>query len=167
MATVEERLQRLEDEEAILATLYAYGHDLDYGREAEWLDCWTDDAVLDWPGRDLIVGQAALRAAFRGHTHAPALYHKHVVVEPRIRIEGDRATVVSMYARLDRYRAGPQIRAFGRYRDVLVRCADGRWRFKERYPDVEAVRKEPPLGGAPFPDPTEAQKHAAVLKGKN
>ena len=158
MTGIEARLQRLEDEQAILDTLYGYGHGLDYGHEDAWIDCWTEDAVLDWPGRALMRGHAELRAGFRKHTHAPTVFHKHVVVEPRISIDGDRASVVSMYARLDRYTDGPKIRAFGRYRDTLVRCADGRWRLKERYPDIESIRKEAPLGAEPFPDSPEARK---------
>ena len=149
---IEQRLRRLEDEKAILDTLYAYGHGLDYGDEDAWIDCWTEDAELDWPGRAFMRGHAQLRAGFRAHTHAPALYHKHVVVEPMITIRGDSATVLSMFARLDRYPDGPGIRAFGRYRDTLVRCADGRWRFTQRLAEIEAARAQAPLGGEPFPD---------------
>jgi len=162
MTDIERRLQYLEDEQAILDTLYGYGHGLDYGHEDAWIDCWTEDAILDWPGRALMRGHAELRAGFRNHTHAPQAFHKHVVVEPRIVIDGDRATVTSMYARLDRYEGGPKIRAFGRYRDTLVRCKDGRWRLKERYPEIESIRKEAPIGVEPFPDSPEARKAMGV-----
>ena len=81
------------------------------------------------------------------------MFHKHFVVEPVVSITGDVAAVSSMFARLDRYADGPGIRAFGRYRDTLVRCADGRWRFTARYAEVEATRKEAPLGAQPFPEP--------------
>jgi ketosteroid isomerase-like protein len=168
MTDIERRLQYLEDEQAILDTLYGYGHGLDYGHEDAWIDCWTEDAILDWPGRALMRGHAELRAGFRNHTHAPQAFHKHVVVEPRIVIEGDRATVTSMYARLDRYEGGPKIRAFGRYRDTLVRCKDGRWRIKERYPEIESIRKEAPIGVEPFPDSPEARKAMGVaVEGKS
>ena len=33
--TIEARLRRLEDEQDILKTLYAYGHSIDYGLEAD------------------------------------------------------------------------------------------------------------------------------------
>lgn len=149
---IEQRLRQLEDEKAILNTLYAYGHYLDYGLEDAWIDCWSEGAVLDWPGRAFMRGHAELRAGFRAHSHAPDTYHKHMVVAPMITVQGDTATVQSMFARLDRYEDGPGIRAFGRYRDTLIRCPDGRWRFTERLPDIEGVRAQAPLGGEPFPD---------------
>ena len=161
---IEERLQLLEDEQSILDTLYAYGHGLDYGQEDAWIDCWTEDAVLDWPGRAFMRGHDELRAGFRAHSHAPAMYHKHVVMAPLISINGDTATVHSMFARLDRYPDGPGIRAFGRYRDTLVRCPDGRWRFTERLPDIEAVREQAPLGGEPFPE-SPAMRQALAASG--
>jgi ketosteroid isomerase-like protein len=141
--SLEERLIRLEDERAILRTLYSYGHGIDYDLEDEFLDCWTQDAVLHWPDRTPIAGHQALAEAFRAHTHAPRAFHKHVIVEPRIEIDGDRATVDCYFARLDDYADGPAIRSFGRYRDVLVRCTDGRWRFTERHTEREARRWNP------------------------
>ena len=35
--------------------------------------------------------------------------------------------------------ARPVLWVFGRYRDTLVRCADGRWRFSLRIAEVESV----------------------------
>jgi ketosteroid isomerase-like protein len=61
------------------------------------------------------------------------------VVDPLIRVDGDTASVESYYARLDHRDEGPYIRSFGRYTDVLVRCDDGRWRFKERRATNESV----------------------------
>ena len=46
-------------------------------------------------------------------------------VEPRVRLDGDRATVESYFARLNDSPDGPVVRSFGRYFDVLVRDADG------------------------------------------
>jgi ketosteroid isomerase-like protein len=148
--SIEERLRLLEDERAILQTLYAYGHGLDYGLEEAFLDCWTDDAVLAWPARPPFVGRAAIAQAFRQHTHAPDVYHKHLVLDPRIALDADSATVDCYFARLDGYPEGPQIKSFGRYRDVLVRCDDGRWRFRERRTERESGRSPavPPANAA-------------------
>src|ERR1700752_3101046 len=78
--SVEERLARLEDEAQILRTLHDYGRSIDYGDEATFIDCWLTDAVLRWPIPPYaapFAGHDELRAAFRGHTHAPSVYHKH------------------------------------------------------------------------------------------
>jgi ketosteroid isomerase-like protein len=134
------RVRRLEDEREILRTLYAYAHSIDYGDEPLFLDCWADDARLEWPWKDPIVGKAALTETFRAHTHAPAVYHKHLMVEPRIEVDGDEASVVSLYSRFDRdEHHEPYVRSFGRYLDTLKRCQDGRWRFTSRRAENEAV----------------------------
>ena len=138
--SIDERLRRLEDERDILQTLYLYGHSLDDGREDVFMDCWTPDAALLWPDRAPIRGHAALRDAFRAHSHAPLVWHKHLLMVPRVQLAGDRATVDSMFARFDRYASGPAVRSFGRYLDVLLRCGDGRWRLQERVAEREATR---------------------------
>ena len=40
---VMKRLDVLENERAILDTLYQYGHSLDYGLEEQYVDCFTSD----------------------------------------------------------------------------------------------------------------------------
>jgi ketosteroid isomerase-like protein len=139
--TLEQRIQLIEDERAILHTLYTYGHGIDYGLEDEYADIWTEDAVLHWPAREPLIGREAIVEAFHNHTHAPDKFHKHVIVEPRIVIDGDRATSDCYFARLDDYETGPQIRSFGRYRDILARGDDGRWRLVERRCEREARRR--------------------------
>jgi ketosteroid isomerase-like protein len=138
--STEERLQLLEDERAILYALHTYGHGLDYGLEDEYRDIWTEDAVLAWPERPPFEGREAIMAAFKVHTHAPDVFHKHFMVDPRIVVDGDRATNDCYFARLDNYPGGPEIKSFGRYRDVFVRCDDGKWRFKERRNERESGR---------------------------
>jgi ketosteroid isomerase-like protein len=135
------RVRGLEDERAILHTLYTYAHGIDYGLEDEYAACWTEDAVLYWPAREPLAGRDAIMRAFREHTHAPAKYHKHFMAEPRIIVDGERATSDCYFARIDDYEGGPQIRSFGRYRDLLVRGEDGRWRFAERRCEREARRR--------------------------
>ena len=71
------RLDRLEAERAIVATLYAYGHALDYGDRDEFLGCFTADAAyvvamriasgngFEFHGHDELTGY------FDGHTTRP------------------------------------------------------------------------------------------------
>ena len=146
---LERRLRALEDERAVLRTLFAYGYAIDYGLEEEFVDCWTEDATLVWsktshrefpqfPAR-CYTGREAIREAFQGQTHAPGEYHKHLLHQPRITITGDRATVQSGFSRIDEAAVRPLLRSFGRYLDELVRCADGRWRFVRREAEVEST----------------------------
>ena len=148
------RLALLEDERAILRTLNAYGHAIDYGDEASWVDCFTEDGSFDVRARlphqpnRLIQGRDELRAFIAGHTRAPELWHKHLLVEPFVEIDGDSATCASYLAVVMEHEDEPVLRVFGRYRDRLVRCPDGRWRFLERIAEVESMRR----GLPPFVD---------------
>jgi hypothetical protein len=141
-SALESRLKALEDQNAILYTMYTYAHALDYNLEDEWTDIWTKDATrADEVGRDAIVEM------FRHHPHAPNIYWKHMMVEPRIHLDGDRATAESYLTRFMNGPNGPVVASFGRYRDILVRGTDGKWRFKERKIDRESCVKE--CGGFP------------------
>ncbi|MBI2867803.1 MAG: nuclear transport factor 2 family protein [Chloroflexi bacterium] len=138
------RLALLEEERAILRTLYRYGHSIDYGLEHDWVDCFTEDGAFDvrrraGPAGKRHAGRAALAAFVAQHTRAPAKYHKHLLIEPVITSDSAQAKAVSYFARLDESAAKvPFVRSFGRYHDTMLKCADGRWRFKERIADVEA-----------------------------
>lgn len=138
------RLRALEDERSILDTLYKYGHAIDYGLRDEWLDCWAVDAELVWPHMKF-TGHDEIGSAFDRHSHAPDAYHKHLLIEPRITLTGDIATVDSYFARLNDSPAGPVMRSFGRYRDRLARGDDGRWRFTQRLTERESLIPDAPL----------------------
>ena len=64
-------------------------------------------------------------AASRRHRHSGVL--------------GDAASVTSYFAVLREEEQRPILWVFGRYRDTLVRCADGKWRFTLRIAEVESV----------------------------
>jgi hypothetical protein len=143
--TLSARVAALEDERAITATLHRYGHTIDYGLEAEWVACFTPDARYEIRSRataGVVVarGAAELAAFAAGHTRAPGRFHKHLTANVMVRLDGDRAAAESFYARLDATPgAVPYIFSFGRHRDQLLRCPDGRWRFTERIAESEAL----------------------------
>jgi len=132
------RLTALEDERAILGTMYRYGRCLDYGHENEWADCFTEDGsfvagqIINCQGREQLLAFA------KAHTRAPAKYHKHIVISPLIEINGDTAHATSYYARIDNDDEGghPYVRAAGLFRDELLRCPDGAWRFRSRHAEA-------------------------------
>ena len=134
-----ERLRALEDEQQITRTLYRYAHAQYNGDRSMFLDCFTDDATIvrTRHGRE-VVGHDEISAFFDAITHAPEAFHKHVVIEPVIDVDGDTAEVSSDFLYVQD-RGGPMISHFGHYRDVLVRCGDGAWRFSRRELQTEAV----------------------------
>ena len=147
-AKLEARVKRLEDEREILINLYQYGHSHDYGPLEEFLDCFVEDGTWERHRRDtagqrqparVYQGREALTSYFHSHKHAPDIYYKHLVLEPRITLAGDEANVLSYFVKIDEHPDGPYLYAFGRYRDHLVRCPDGRWRFKRRIAESEDV----------------------------
>ena len=139
---LEARLKRLEKERAVLSTLYRYGHSIDYGLAQERVDCFTEDGAFDLRSRNgsnaRYDGREALTAFIARSPKPPAKYRKHLLIEPVITIDGDSARVQSYYATLHEDNGVPLISAFGRYHDKLVKCPDGRWRFRERNVEVEA-----------------------------
>jgi hypothetical protein len=140
------RLRVLEDERAILQTLYQYGHAMDYGPDADFIDCFAADGVWDVRMRKALngaftcVGHDEIAASLGTQTsvRAPALYAKHLLIEPRIVLNGDEASVQSYFVRIEPRDAGPtQIVASGRYLDHLIRCDDGRWRIIQRIAEID------------------------------
>jgi len=143
----------LEDREAIRDRMTTYGRAMDDGRADAFADCWTQDAVVELvaaPHRELAFpegrfeGREAIMGWFAGHTHAPDRFHQHRVHGPLIAVDGDRATVESDFERVDESPDGPLALSFGRYRDELVRCADGAWRFTVRRAEIRSVISAPP-----------------------
>jgi ketosteroid isomerase-like protein len=151
------RLALLEDERAILRTLHTYGQSIDYGKEEEWVDCFAEDGVFEIRSRidhqpsRLIEGRDALRPFISRHTRAPELWHKHMIVEPLIEVDGDTATCSCYLFVLMEHDDEPIMRVFGRYLDTLERSSDGRWRFKRRIAEIESFKDGLPpfVGGRP------------------
>jgi hypothetical protein len=146
--SVEERLARLEAERDILDTLNAYGHCLDAGDEAGWVDCFTENGR--WtsqspdPNRPAvdIAGREKLRAFAETHSRRPERFHVHIVVSPRITLS-DRLTTAEvtsyMFTMMRHEGIVPVLRVFGRYIDQMERGEDGRWRFAWRHAEIDAA----------------------------
>ncbi len=166
IAALVERLEELEAERSILDTMYRYAHAIDYGLDDEWVDCYTDDAVYDVRFGEhtgeaarsfLCVGHDQLATFVAAHPRAPTSWNKHLLVEPRVEVDGDTATVASYFIRMDTKDGMPHARAMGRYLDHMVRGVDGRWRFRERIAEVEGATPAaipPDLAGPSGPGST-------------
>ncbi|MCR9092925.1 MAG: nuclear transport factor 2 family protein [bacterium] len=139
-----------EIERAIRHTMDLYAHSMDYGEEVVWRDCFTDDALFlvndaqkDFAEIYRVEGDEQLRAYIAAYPRPPAIYAKHVCSQILIRVDGDTARAESFWLAVNstggEQGGAPDIMAFGRYRDLLVRCPDGRWRFRERICETESA----------------------------
>ena len=148
LGALQQRLEVLEAESGIRDLLHRYGPGLDYGDDEAWLDCFSADAIWEIEGagarRTLrLQGHEELRAWAATHTRAPEARHKHVIVDPVIEVDGDRATSQAYFLRVDGFAEGPVLQSIGRYVDDLVRGSDGRWRFAHRRVDCDSTRPSP------------------------
>jgi hypothetical protein len=135
-------LRDLLAERAVLRGLYAYAHGLDYGPEEAFLDVFVLDG--SWrrrPGRSqerVFAGRQALTQMYRDHVHAPEYFHKHVVSNPVIDVDGDTATARSYLILVAEHPDGPYIRRFSRCFDLWIRSEDGQWRLRSREAELES-----------------------------
>jgi 3-phenylpropionate/cinnamic acid dioxygenase small subunit len=132
---LETRLRRLEDAEEIRQLLLDYARCLDEADYVGYAQLFTEDGELHAQ-----LGQAKGREAIRallnrrlGADDAPPRRKAfHLIGNPTIQVEGDRATSIVTWAYLTHDDAGfPLLLQFGHYRDRLTRD-QGRWRFERR-----------------------------------
>jgi uncharacterized protein (TIGR02246 family) len=149
-----ERLQRLEDREAIRALLERFFEFQESRDFKAFANLFTTDGELILRRGHLKGGPAGILAAMtRGSTgadraNAPASGMKHILSNMYIDVNGDTATAMSRWTLLvptedNRTRVG----GTGRYGDELVR-EDGEWKFQRRViyrdiPVIDAPRAEP------------------------
>jgi SnoaL-like domain len=159
IASVLAGIARLEAENDILRTLHRYGHSIDAGRDEDWVDCFTEDGIIDvLYGADRAPtarlglgtrhatgvrhqGREALRVFIAGHTHPPKHVHQHVLVEPRITVSGETGRGLSYMMRIDMLDPAPTITTFGRYLDRYRRTGEREWRIAERVCDIDGQRQ--------------------------
>jgi hypothetical protein len=139
LSTAMGRLQRLEDEHAVVATLYRYSHGINAKNRELWLDVFTPDGY--WAARQSpegewrfeVRGHEELRRWYDDHAQSwPAGAEAHTMSSPLVVLADGAASARSYYLTLLRTDRGPGLRSTGLYEDELIRCSDGQWRIKER-----------------------------------
>jgi len=137
------RLQRLEDILEIGRLIVDYGRHLDARDLRAYSRLFCEDGM--WTGATgTAVGpdaiQAMLEANLPGNPPAPGATTWHVMANPVIDVDGDRASATVMWVLLRRDAGDqPGVAVTGHYEDVLAR-EGGRWKFKRREAFVDIGR---------------------------
>ena len=141
--TVEQRLQRLEDENEIRTLLLDYGRFLDgrdfkayaalFARDGEWVG-----------GFGSVTGPANIQAFMEKNmgTGPNRRNDYHLLTNFVITVTGDMATAWSRWTFVVPGQTGAAIAQAGRYDDTLVR-ENGHWRFKKRVASSDTAAPAP------------------------
>ncbi|HSQ95626.1 MAG TPA: nuclear transport factor 2 family protein [Croceibacterium sp.] len=152
--TLEQRVQRMEDESAIRKILIEYGADLDAKDYHAYAALFAHGGV--WQGGfGTFTGPAAIEKMLIDNLGAPepGFVNKanfHMLTNPIIEIDGDRAHVTSKYLFWTATDGKPTPLLAGRYVDDFVR-ENGQWK----------IAKRATWGAIPFRDP-----HAPPVAGR-
>ena len=126
-----------EDRVAIQGLLARYNHAIDSRDTETWLDCFTEDAIYEFPPDRRWEGIDELRTVGEGRAIAvdqPVSRHwlNNII------IEGDECSAqITCYLMLLRPLEGPRISHTGLYRHT-VRKVDGVWKFSHRRMEQDA-----------------------------
>ena len=147
MATADEdvtaRLRRLEDLEAIRQVFVDYGHHLDRGDLDAYVGLFAEDGELLLGPLGRARGRAEIRDLMGRATAASAGHSWHLITNPIIELDGDRATAEVMWTVVRRGEDGSAVLGMlGRHRDVLVR-RDGGWQFQRREGHIDVPARYP------------------------
>jgi hypothetical protein len=137
------RLQRLEDLEAIRQLFVDYGYYLDHGLFEEYGTLFAEEGeVLLGPiGR--AKGPAAITALMTKTLGGRQGNSFHVICNPVIHLDGDRATTDVTWLVVTRTETGgASASMLGRHKDTVVR-EGGRWKFLRREGYVDLPSRYP------------------------
>ena len=126
LSTLEERIGRLEDLEAIRYLDAQYCRHLDDGNWDALMDLFTDDGEFD--GLSNPKGKSEMREFFAGLAPGGLTAFWHFITNLEIDLDGDRATVRSFLWQ-PCVTDGTASIAAGRYTDEAVKI-DGRWLYR-------------------------------------
>jgi 3-phenylpropionate/cinnamic acid dioxygenase small subunit len=133
--SLEARLRRSEDHQAIERLLVEYGRTLDSRDFAAYARLFAENG--EWKGAlGAYRGPAAIQAAMEkifadAAADIPKGQNFHVMSNFVIDVRGDRATAKSMFIFYKLNKMVPEAAVAGRYDDILIR-EKGVWRFLQR-----------------------------------
>jgi uncharacterized protein (TIGR02246 family) len=145
--SLEKRLARLEDRDAIHQLFVNYGRHLDAGDIDAYasLFCADGEVMLGPMGR--VKGREEIHALMSKVLDGKVGSAYHVISSPRVELDGETATSEVMWTVIQRDDEGkPKLTSMGRHLDLL-RKEDGVWRIAERRGYVDLPQNLPTSGG--------------------
>lgn len=143
MTSLEERLQRLEDRDAIHQLFIDYGRHLDGGDIDAYAALFTEDGEVLLGPLGRTQGRDNIRALMGKVLTNRVGSSYHVISSPRVEIDGDHATSEVMWTVIQRDPDGkPRLTSLGRHVDRLRR-ESGVWRIAERRGYVDLPQRLP------------------------
>jgi 3-phenylpropionate/cinnamic acid dioxygenase small subunit len=121
------------DDLAQIHQLYAhYSWTLDEKHHEEWLECFTEDGVMEGPTFGRHAGREELRQFIAKYKAASGMFQvRHIISNIRVEIQGDSAVGSCYVLHYRTHRGRTELNAIGGYRDQL-RKVNGRWLFSDR-----------------------------------
>ncbi len=142
--SLEERLRRLEDRDAIHQLFVDYGRFLDTGNIDAYADLFTEDGELMLGPMGRTKGRENIHALMTKVLDGRVGSSYHVISSPQVQVEGDEASSEVMWTVIQRDADGkPRLTSMGRHVDQLRREDDGRWRIALRQGYVDLPQKVP------------------------
>ena len=143
VADLQTRVKRLEDLEAIRQLFVAYGSLLDQCDFAAYGKLFADDGELLLGPMGRARGPAAIGELMQSRLGGGKGSSYHLIANPIIDLQGDRATSVVTWAAILRgAEGGPTLGMYGFHHDILVRQA-GAWKFLRREGHIALPSKMP------------------------
>lgn len=136
--TLEQRLRRLEDCQAIREVFFHYAQSTDKCDPEGQASCFTDTGVLKWGDNfdTWFVGREAILAHLQAAKGA-ILTGSHYVTNFQFLFEDENTAIVHAYfyawQHFKDYPKKSECHTLGRYETQLVRDTDGEWRFQSFY----------------------------------
>lgn len=146
--SIEARIQRLEDRDAIHQLFVDYGRYLDGGDLDSYVSLFAVDGEVMLGPMGRARGRAEIRALMsKVLARSGAAFH--IISSPSVQLDGDRATSVVMWTVISRDAEGkPKLTMLGRHQDDLVR-EDGVWRIAVRRGLIDLPSTMQAPAGAP------------------
>lgn len=146
MTTPEERLQRLEDRDAIHQLFIDYGRFLDAGDFDAYAALFAADGEVILGPMGRATGRDNIRELMRKILDGRVGSAYHIISSPAVTLVGDQATSEVMWTVIQRDAQGkPFLSSMGRHVDRLVREA-GVWKIAQRRGLIDLPQRLPQSG---------------------